>query len=218
LAVALLLFKIFPKSDATVEGPLGTTFGELRFKAGGAIAGFVIVFIIMVLLTPNINKTLIANACESPLERWTFSVPIYIVDENGLLYTDIAKLEDQIKIELTESIWKMPIGNRLEFYYPIDPLNITKNLRNLTVEIPSYTTADGKNVIVHELGKIDISNKKHMFVIDKESKRIDIGSSIIIKRQTIANSAYEADSNIVPEIDQFVDKPPPPIISAAQDR
>ncbi len=212
LAVALILFKIFPKTDAAVEGPLATTFGELRFKAGGAIAGFLIVFIIMVLLTPNINKTLIAYACESPLERWTFSVPIYIVDENGKLYSDIDKLEDQIKIELTESVWEVPTGNRLEFHYPVDPQNITKNLRYLTVAIPTNISTDGNSTIVHELGKIDISNKKHMFVVDKEHKRIDIGSPIIIKRTTITNRLYKPE-NSTPVVNQaFEDKPPPSLI------
>jgi len=213
LAAALILFKLFPKSEASVEGPLGTIFGELRLKAGGAIAGFLIVFIIMVLLTPNINKTLMSKFCEN-LERWTFTVPVYVLDENGKIYRDISQLEEQIKIELKESIWKIPKGNKLEFSYPVDPNNLTDRLKHLSIHIAASESGDGESIYVHDPGTMDIIEKTGMFIVDEVQKRVAIVSPIIIKRWTQPKALYSEKGDREPQHDKFADKPEPKKISA----
>jgi len=94
MLVALVLFKVFSESTTVVAGPLDTAFGELKLKASGAIGGFLVVFIIMVLITPNINKSVINQACGNAIERWTFSVPGYIFDanQNGSFATSYSDL------------------------------------------------------------------------------------------------------------------------------
>jgi len=215
LLFSVLIFKIFPKSETSISGPLGTTFGELKFKAGGAIGGFLVVYIIMVVLTPNINSALVSEACGNKMEKWTFSVPVYILDGNtGQLDTDISKLKKQIKVELTESIWSISQSNQVKFHYYVNPDKITASLKGLSMDIANEISADKKNKYIYEGGNIDFFDKESMFIIDKENKRVLVGSPIIFKKIATANREFSPQEQDNTVEDAFNEAPELPMIPA----
>lgn len=218
LLIAVITFKMFPKSNAEAEGPVKQKgLGELKVKVGGAFAGFIITFLILVILTPDINRTLISNSCNSSLERWTFSIPVYVIDEEtGKAYEDLSELKKQIKIEVKESFWSIAEGNRLYLNYPVNRDNITDRLKSISLEIQENISEDGSKRIIHEIGRLDISQKKHMLVFHEDTKLIEVGFPMVIKRMTFENNAYVSEASSDNVSSMFQNLPEPSVLSAEE--
>jgi hypothetical protein len=76
---AVLIYRRFPQTPLIVNGPLAGPLANLRINTGGAFAAY---FLILLVITPFINKT--SDAIRSATRPyWQISGEITLVDETG---------------------------------------------------------------------------------------------------------------------------------------
>lgn len=157
LIPAVLIFKLFPDSKVSVQGPLQ----GLSVKSGGAFAAYLVTFLIALPMTSGISD--LRKSVLTPV--WTVKANIMIIDKNGD-ELPVRHFSEDLTATITPKLLR--VGDKLSLTVPASG----KDLPVVLLEIPGF---GGET--------LDLNGGKHEVDRNDDAKTLTVKDQVIIREQ-----------------------------------